>query len=304
LLQSAGDALIAAIAERQHGVVARWQLLALGFGSRAIESRVKLRRLHSIHLGVYAVGHRKLTVQGRWMAAVLACGPGAVLSHRSAAALLGLLPYSGSRINVTVPARGRRSRPGIWVRTTTRLTAADVTTVDGIPVTSVVRTLIDLAAVVHRDRVVKAIEASERLELFDLRAIDDAIARAPTRKGVRNLKRALAAYRPPPTTKSGLERRVLKELHKAGLPEPLINALLHGEEPDLYWPEARLVVELDGSPYHRSPRELARDRRKDALLTRHGETVLRFTDERLEHDMEGAIADVVALYNRATGASP
>jgi hypothetical protein len=168
----------------------------------------------------------------------------------------------------------------------------------------VARTLIDLAAVVHRDRVVKAIEASERLELFDLRAIDDAIARAPTRKGVRSLKRALAAYRPPPTTKSGLERGVLRELYEAGLPEPRINTLLHGVEPDLYWPEARLVVELDGSPYHRSPRELARDRRKDALLTCHGETVLRFTDERLEQDMEGAIADVVALYNRATGASP
>jgi hypothetical protein len=260
--------------------------------------------LHAVHKGVYAVGYRKLTTHGRWMAAVLAYGPTAVLSHRSAAALWGIRPVPAGKIDVIVPGTSRKNRPRIRVHRARRLDPEDVTVRDGIPVTTLERTLVDLAAVAYHETVVKAIEASERLELFDLRAIEETIARAPTRKGVRRLNRALAAYRPPPTTKSGLERRVLRELHKAGLPEPRINALLHGEEPDLYWPEARLVVELDGSPYHRSPRELARDRRKDALLTRHGESVLRFTDERLEHDMEGAIADVVALYNRATGASP
>jgi very-short-patch-repair endonuclease len=228
-----------------------------------------------------------------------------VLSHRNAAALLALLPYSGNKIDVTVPVRGRRSRPGVRVHSTTVLHPADVTAVDGIPLTSVARTLIDLAAILHTDRLVKAIEASERLQLFDLNAIDAAIARGPTRKGVRRLHDVLTAYRPPPSTKSGDERRFLMKLHDAGLPEPHINTIVHGEEADLHFPHAHLIVELDGTPYHRSPRELARDRRKDAIWTRHGEAVLRFTDERLETDMTGAIADVIAVYEqRLTGASP
>jgi hypothetical protein len=261
--------------------------------------------LHPVHQGVYAVGHRKLTVHGRWMAALLACGPGAVLSHRVAAALLDLLYYGGTRIDLTVPVRGRRSRPGIRVHSTAALHPDDVTTVNGIPVTSVSRTLVDLAAILHPDRLIKAIEASERQQNFDLYAIDAAIARAPTRKGVRRLRIALAAYRPPPTTKSGLERRALKRLHAAGIPEPHINTLVNDEEADLHWPHARLIVELDGTPYHRSPRELARDRRKDVIWQRHGHAVLRFTDDQLETDMDGAIEDIIALYRqRLTGASP
>jgi hypothetical protein len=209
-----------------------------------------------------------------------------------------LRPTSPAKVDVTVPGTSRKSRPKIRVHRTRRLDPADIITIDGIPVTSLARTLIDLAGVTHPETLVKAIEASERLERFDLNAIDAAIARAPTRKGVKRLRRALAAYRPPPTTKSGFERRVLKRLHAEGVPEPHINSIVHGEEADLHWPAARLIVELDGTPYHRSPRELARDRRKDVVWHRNGELVLRFTDEQVEADMDGAIADITTLYRR------
>jgi len=232
------------------------------------------------------------------MAAVLAYGPTAVLSHRSAAALWGLRADPATRIDVTVPGSSRKSRGHIRVHRARRLDPEDVTVIDGIPVTSLPRTLIDLAAVVYRETLIKVIEASERRELFDLEAIDNAIARVPTGKGVKRLRSALAAYRPPPTTKSRLERDVLKRLHARGVPEPHINSIVHGEEADLHWPNARLVVELDGAPYHRSPRELARDRRKDVIWRRNDELVLRFTDDQLEENMDGAIGDIVALYER------
>jgi very-short-patch-repair endonuclease len=300
-----GDRPIAALADEQHGVVEHCQLVDRGYTREAIRHRVESGRLHPRYRGVYTVGHRTLTREGHLMAAVLAYGPNAVLSHRSAAALWGLRPDGGMKFDVTVPGTSRKQRPKIRVHRARRLHPADVTVVDNIPVTSLARTLIDLAAVVHPTTLVKAIEASERLELFDLTGIDAAIARAPTRKGVRRLRTALAAYRPPPTTKSRLERDTLKRLHARGMPEPHINSSVHGEEADLHWPNARLIVELDGAPYHRSPRELARDRRKDAIWTRHGEAVLRFTDERLETDMTGAISDVIAVYEqRLRGASP
>jgi very-short-patch-repair endonuclease len=218
---------------------------------------------------------------------------------------VGFLPNPATtKVDVTVPGTSRKSRAKIRVHRARRLDPEDVTEIDGIPVTSLGRTLIDLAAVVHLETLVRAVEASERLELFDLNAIDAAIARGPTRRGVRALRKALAAYRPPPTTRSGLERRFLKALHAHGLPEPHINTLVNGQDVDLHWPAARLVVELDGSPYHRSPRELRRDRLKDSILTRCGETVLRFTDDRLETDFDGAIHDVIVVYRRATDASP
>jgi Protein of unknown function (DUF559) len=293
-----GDAPIAALADRQHAVVAYRQLVALGYSHEAIKTRIATGRLHPIYKGVYAVGHRTLTREGRWMAAVLAYGPNAVLSHRSAAALWDLRPVPATKIDVTVPGTSRKSRRHVRVHRARRLDPEDVTEIDGIPVTTLARTLIDLAAVVYPETLVKAIEASERQQRFDLTAIDAAIARAPTRKGVKRTRRALAAYRPPPTTKSRLERDVLKRLHARGMPEPLINTLVHDQEADLYWRQARLIVELDGTPYHRSPRELARDRAKDVTWQRNGEAVLRFTDDQLEEDMDAAIDAITALYEQ------
>src|SRR3954469_24186100 len=140
------DALIAALADRQHGVVARRQLVALGLSARAIEHRLERGRLHLLHRGVYAVGHRVLSQRGWWMAAVLAAGPGAVLSHRSAAALWGIRPTARARIEVTTPKR-LHSRPGLHAHCAV-LPPDEMTTYQGIPVTTAPRTLLDLAAVI------------------------------------------------------------------------------------------------------------------------------------------------------------
>jgi len=286
---------IAALADRQHGVVAYRQLVALGFSHGAIKRLLGKGWLHPIHRGVYAVGYRKLTPKGYWMAAVLARGPDALLSHYAAAALWALRPSNSTTIDVTVPTRGRQSRPQIRVHCSATLQPADITCLEGIPVTSLARTLLDLAAVLRPDPLITAIEAAERLQLFDLRAIERTLACNPRRHGNRALRQALAAYHPPTTTKSGFERHILRRLHAAGVPEPHVNTIIAGHEVDLYFPSSRLVVELDGSQYHQSPRQLERDRIKDAILQRHGCAVLRITEERARTDLDGAIDDIIAL---------
>jgi very-short-patch-repair endonuclease len=281
------------------------QLVALGYTRREIEHRVAVGRLHRKYHGVYTVGHRRLTPKGHMWAAVLAYGPNAVISYRTAAHLHGLRQDNSSKYDVTVPGTSRKGRPEIRVHRARRLHPDDVTTVEDIPVTSIARTLLDLASVLYFDALVRVIEQAERMQVFDLRAIDAAISRARGHRGVKKLRRALRAYRPPPTTKSGHERRMLQEYHRAGLPEPLVNTIVAGYEADQYFPAARLVVEIDGRPYHSSPRALETDRIKDAAFQRAGEAVVRITDERMETDMDGAIADIVALYRmRTTGASP
>jgi predicted transcriptional regulator of viral defense system len=173
------DREIAALAERQHGVVALAQLMALGLGARAVRARVAAGRLHRIHRGVYAVGHALVTAKGRWMAGVLACGAGAALSHRSAAALLDVRPSTSILIEVVVPRRRSSAPRGIVARYRSALAPADVTVVDAIPCTSVACTLLDLAAV-EPDRIVeKACDRAEQLQIFDLRALEDILARNP-----------------------------------------------------------------------------------------------------------------------------
>jgi predicted transcriptional regulator of viral defense system len=177
------DALISEIAELQHGLITLLQLLALGLSRSAVSKRTRAGRLHRIHRGVYAVGRPSLTQRGRWMAAVLACGPRALLSHRSAAALHGLRPDNRAKIDVTLPGSSVRSRRGIEVHKSTTLTAADVTTVDGIPCTTVARTLVDLGDEIDRPAVEHAVGQSEVLGLFDGQAVDAALERAGPRRG-------------------------------------------------------------------------------------------------------------------------
>jgi very-short-patch-repair endonuclease len=301
------DGPIAALADRQDGIVEHGQLVALGYGADAIHHRIRAGRLHPRYRGVYSVGHRILTPKGHIRAAVLAYGPQAVASHYSAARLWNLWHSNRVKYDVTVPGTSRKSRPRIRVHRARRLHPDDITEIDGIPVISVARTILDLAALLRPSALVKLIEQAEREELFDLRAIDAVLSRAGGHRGAKRLKRALKAYRPPPTTKSGLERRMLRELHAAGMPKPTINTLVAGHEADLYFRAARLIVEVDGHPYHDSPRAFETDRIKDAAWQRAGQAVIRITDERMETDMRGAVNDVVALYAqrvRATGASP
>lgn len=276
-------------------MVARWQLIAIGLAPDAIRYREKVGRVHRIHHGVYAVGHRKLTRQGHRMAAVLAYGPDAVLSHRSAAALWGI-GQGSYKIDVTTP-HSKRSRKTIRAHTA-KLHPEDRTIQDGIPVTSVARTTIDLAARMSDTGLTHVIEESDRRDLFDLRALDRAIARRPRAPGVARLKKVLAAYRGPADTRSRLERNFRKLIARAGLPEPQYNVVVAGLTVDVCWPQWKLVVELDGEPYHNTPRAFETDRMRDATLQKAGFRVLRVTGDRLDNDPDGVVADILALSRR------
>jgi very-short-patch-repair endonuclease len=292
------DPELAALAARQHGVVAHLQLLALGFTARQIERRLSSGRLHVVHRGVYAVGHRRLTRDGRWMAGVLACGPLAFLSHQDGGALWGIRRSTAARIHVTTltGGRGRGRQDGLVVHQPRSLHPDDRAVVDGIPVTSVARTLLDLSEVITADALDRALETAERRQLFDLDAIDALLDRTRGRKGKRRLQRALVDYRPGPGwTRSDLEDEFLRLLRKAGLPMPAVNKWVAGHEVDCVWFEEKLIVELDGGGYHASTAARERDPQRDADLQLAGYDVIRITDRRLAREPEAVIATIRRL---------
>jgi very-short-patch-repair endonuclease len=273
---------IAALAGKQHGVIARTQLIRLGLDRSAIRRRVAAGTLHSLHGGwVFAVGRDPLSRSGRYLGAVMACGSEAVLSHRSAADLWGLRP-SATRLEVTVIQISRRT-PDVQIHRSRILTPKDVTVRDGIPVTSVARTLLDLSAVLHPDDLELAIDRAERLGLFDLAAVVDVLQRATGRRGAGALRRTVEVYRLS-TQKSELERRLRKLLHTAvDIPSAHFNALVQGatttHEVDAYWPAYRLAVQVDGFEFHRTRRDRERDAASDADLELAGHRVMRLTWE-------------------------
>jgi very-short-patch-repair endonuclease len=289
------EVAIAALAARQHGVVARWQLLELGLTARAISYRLSIGRLHVIHRGVYALGHKRITVRGRWMAAVLACGSAAVLSHRSAAALWGFLGAASPRIDVTTPRRGGRAVPRIRRHRVRRLPPEDTTKVDGIPVTTVARTLFDLAEALDRSALEQAFEAAERSELLDMRAVALTMERNPGRRAHRALRSLLPSLVAPEPTRSELERLFHRLCRLAGLPLPRVNVLVEGFEVDAYWPVHRLVVEVDSWRFHRTRAAFERDRARDAALLVANYRVMRVTYRQLREDPVGVAARVRTL---------
>jgi very-short-patch-repair endonuclease/predicted transcriptional regulator of viral defense system len=265
-----------ALAHGQHGVIARSQLLELGFSRSAIQHRIATGRLHPLSRGVYAVGRPAVTRRGRWMAAVLSSGPDAVLSHANAAALWGIRPEDGKRIEVSVPDRNDRRRPGVVVHRPTRLPPRDRTVKDGIPVTTPIRTLVDLATRMQVSQLEAAINEANKRDLIDpetLRAAMDAMA------GVRGASRlrSLLDRRTFALTDSELERLFLPLARQAGLPAPLTQQRVNGFRVDFYWPELGLVVETDGLRYHRTPAQQARDRLRDHAHLAAGLTPVRFT---------------------------
>jgi len=275
------DRVIARLAARHYGVVVRWQLFDAGLTARMIDRRVASGRLLPLHRGVYAVGHDRLTRDGHWLAAVLAAGPGAVLSHREAAALHGLRPSSRPTVDVTVA--GQRRVRGVQVHRVGRLDAADVTAVAGIPVTTVARTLVDLADVVPPQALRKVLDEAERSHRLDVRAVEAALERTRGRAGggrerVRSALAELAATGTT-VTRSDLEDRFLALLDAHGLPRPLTNHWIETMEVDAYWSATNVVVELDGWGPHRTRRAFQDDRERSAELTAAGYTVLRFAYE-------------------------
>jgi len=289
------DLGIAALAARQHGIVAHRQLLELGLGHQAIRYRAAIGRLHVIHGEVYAVGHPAVSPRGRLMAAVLACGPGALLSHQSAAWLWELAPPPGSDIDVTAP-RALRGRPGIVVHRVRRLDPRNSALRDGIPATTVSRTLLDLAEVCHQSALRRACERAERLRLFDLRELEELCRRSRGRRGLRPLRELLASLtEAAPPTRSELERTFLGHCRAAGLPAPAVNVRVAGLEVDCLWLGQRLVVELDGYAFHGDRAAFERDRIRDATLQLAGFRVLRVTYRRLGCEPEAVMGSVRAL---------
>jgi very-short-patch-repair endonuclease len=244
---------------------------------------------------VYAVGHRAVSRHGWWLAAVLACGDGAVLSHRSAAALWGLRPTERSGVDVTV-CRRLRGRRGIEVRELP-LARDESATRDGVPVTSVPRTLMDLAAVLPRPQLQRAAEQAEALMLTDPLTLDAMLARGAGRHGIHNLRAVVARGIQPTVTRSELERRFLEMLERAGLPRPRVNERLTIDgrwiEVDCAWPDRRVIVELDGHAYHSTRTAFERDRARDRALQAAGWRVVRVTWRQLHQDA-GAVATHLA----------
>ncbi len=294
------DRALADLAGRQHGRVALWQLEALGLKRSAVARRAAGGRLHRVRRGVYAVGHCAETPEGILMSAVLACGPGAVLSHRSAADHLGLRACARKRVEVTAADRRGHGLPGIEVHRSRTLDRADVTIARGIPCTTVARTLLDLAEVVDRRALERAIEQAERLRVFDGRKVHDVLSRANGRRGAPVLRAILASYEEPPLTQKELERRLFELCDGAGMDRPSTQAgiELGGGETvyaDFLWPDTKLLVETDGRETHGTRQAFERDRRRDRRLMMLGYRVVRFTWLDLERRPDEVIRTVLAL---------
>ena len=292
------DIRIAELAEGQHGVVARRQVEWLGLGRRGIALRLKSGRLHRLHPGVYSVGHRVLSREARWMAAVLYCGSGAVLSHRSAATLWGLRGASSRAIDVTSGSKSR-SRSAIH-RHYSVLPADEVTFERDIPTTTVPRTLFDFAAVASVDEVEHALRESEYLRLYDRLSLRDLLDRYPRRRGARAIRECLVRRAETPgRARSWLEERFLPFLREQRLPIPQLNAWIEaGErsfEVDCFWPASTAVVELDGFAAHGTRIAFREDRARDRRLRVAGYGVTRIAPEQLDEEPRALAADLRSL---------
>jgi hypothetical protein len=289
------DDRVERLAAAQHWALARRQLLALGLTGRQICHRVTTGALRPVHRGVYAYGRPELQERGRFQAAVLAYGPHAHLSHRSAAVFWGLTETRPPLPEVTVAGAAHRRQRGLIVHRTRCLTDDDAAIVDGIPVTSVARTLVDLAGPLTPTRLARAIEQADRTGLLDLRAVVAAAERVSGRRNLARLRRVLATYDDAPPVRSEWERRFVDAVVAASLPRPQVNATVAGLEVDMLWPQWGLIVELDSRSYHADPRSFENDRLRDARLSRAGYRVLRVTYRRFTDDLEAVLDDIRAL---------
>jgi very-short-patch-repair endonuclease len=280
-------------------VVGRRQLLGLGFSEEAIDGRLRTGRLHRLHLGVYAFGHQIVSREGRWLAAVLASSPDAVLSHWSAAALWTIRPNSRSPINVTVPRPSRSSRA--ISRHVSQLPPDERTVEQGIPVTTVPRTILDLAATESVEVVGNLLRESEYRQLHDRLSLRDLVERYPSRRGVRKVRAALERLKEEPTgrKRSPLEERFAAFLRRHHLPQARFNDwILLGSKRyrvDCHWPGTRQIVELDGWEGHGTRTAFREDRARDRALTVADYTITRLTWNQLDDEPEAIAADLRAL---------
>jgi hypothetical protein len=286
-----------ALAARQHGVIALFQLYELGFTLSAIKHRVATGRLHPVRRGVYAVGRPNLTREGEWMAAVLSCGAQAVLSHESAAALWGIRRERSRSIHVTTPRSVRRRGEGIVPHRPNGIDRSDLTRHKSIPVTTPVLTLIDLATALPASSLEAAINEADKLDLATPMHLRDALEERRGKRGVRVL-RAILDRSTFVLTESELERRFLPIAARAGLPPPLTQQRVSGFRVDFFWPELGLVVETDGLRYHRTPQQQSRDRLRDQAHAAAGLVSLRFTHWQVRYEAAYVERTLVAVSRR------
>lgn len=289
---------LAVIATRQHGVVSIRQLGALGFGRSTVTDEVAVGRLHRVHRGVYAVGHGRLSWHGHCLAAVLANAPSAVASHFSAGWLWGLLLNRPSgKFHLTAPTR-RHPKPQFVLHRAV-LPDDDRALIEGIPVTSLARTHLDLAAEVSVDRVSRFLARSEADEALDLSTLEALLDRCGHHPGRRTLRLALDIHKPDPTiTRSGLEREFRDLAQEASLPPPSMNFVVAGYELDAYWPDHRFAVELEVFETHGNRASFEADpvRHEELLLV--GIESIRVTGPRLRREPETVIGRVRTLLER------
>jgi predicted transcriptional regulator of viral defense system/very-short-patch-repair endonuclease len=284
------------LATRQHGVVSTRQLKTLGYGRNSASKANRVGRLRRIHRGVYQVGHERLTWEGRCLAAVLAARP-AVASHLSAGWLWGLLRNRPGTIHVTAPTPRRARRP--FMVHCADLPTQDRWILEDIPVTSLARTLLDLAAMRSPAQLEGALERAEEREVFDLVALEEVLDRAGHHRGAGKLRQALAIYREnledPAFERSKLERRFRRLVKRAGLPAPAMNLNVLGYELDAYWEAERFAVELDVFETHGSHAAFESDRLRQEDLKLKGVEMIRITGPRLDRE-PGAIIERVAAH--------
>jgi very-short-patch-repair endonuclease len=295
---------------RQENLVTTEQLDGLGFSRKEVLGLVKRRYLHRIHRGVYAIGTRQLTRRGWLLAASLACGETSFLTHRTGAAVRGLRTVNPWEIHVTVIGTAIRRRRGIVIhRITEPPHRSEVTTVDGLRVASVPLILIQLAPHESRAELDRMIEQAVRRDLLVMNEMEEALARHPGARGVCKLRAALEAYSPKPFDKSDFER-VVGEAIAADprIPPPLRHQhFMTGDirwELDFYWPDRRVVLEVDGDRYHRTPKDRERDRIKDAKLMAAGLVPMRMTDTRWKLDQKGSLDDLRAILDLTRSPPP
>ena len=282
---------------RQHGAIARWQLLERGYNDHAINHWVGKKRLHPVFAGVYAGGRPELSRLGMWMASVLASGRSAVVSHEAAGALWGIWRYTTALV-VSVPAACNPSNPGVRVHRRTRIHA---TTRQRIPVTTLAATLVDLALRHPRSEIEAALNAADLRNLISLKTLREVLDRMPRTPGLARLK-AIVDRRTFTFTRSELERAFVPIAKSAGLPKPLTRVYVNGYEVDFHFPEMGLVVETDGGSFHRTPFQQATDRKRDHAHLAAGMTPLRFTHGQIRYeraDVRETLTTIAARLVRA-----
>jgi len=298
------DRAIAEVAKRQHGVITLGQLQLAGLTPSAVRNRIQAGRLYRIHRGIYAVGHDRVTPHGRVMAAVLAFGPDAAASHRAAAGIHGLRPDRRRNVDVIVPRASARSRPGIDAHASPTLRPRDITTANGIPCTTIARTLLDLAEVVPRGQLERALEQAVVLRVFDLGAIEDVLAHASGRWGAGVLREALADLSDDPgATLSDPEGAFLELCRAAGLPRPGVNVWVKIDNgppicADFLWRRGRLIVEVDSWQFHGTRASFERDRRRDQRVRLADWEPLRVTPRQIVREGDRVAKAVAALLAR------